>query len=236
VPIPNLRFNKNLFPLISLPQHRLDNVWALSSVLHEVSHNLQADMGLWVENRNAVLQRLATDRLAPLAVSIFGRWHKEIFADLAACLLGGPAVAVGMAVFLSHPPDKVMTYRPGGPHPTGLLRIFILVEMLRRMGFAGDAQRLAGVWASLYDPRRGHRLPRVLLHEARRAIPAVVDEICFQPRRNLAETALASVIRFSRDDEAAIRRGALRLAGGQWPADLPPRFIVGASGYALEGG
>jgi hypothetical protein len=74
------------------------------------------------------------------------------------------------------------------------------------------------------------------MHEARRAIPAVVDEICFQPRRNLAETALASVIRFSRDDEAAIRRGALRLGRGQWPADLPPRFIVSASASALEAG
>ncbi|HZT98873.1 MAG TPA: hypothetical protein VFA10_04395, partial [Ktedonobacteraceae bacterium] len=37
VPLARLRFNKNLFPLITLPQHRLDNVWALSSVLHEVS-------------------------------------------------------------------------------------------------------------------------------------------------------------------------------------------------------
>ena len=38
VPLARLRYNKNLFPLIMLPQHRLENVWALSSVLHEVSH------------------------------------------------------------------------------------------------------------------------------------------------------------------------------------------------------
>jgi len=234
VTLARLLGEKNPFPLIRIPWDR-DRPWQ-AVFLHEVSHNLQADMGLWVENRNAVLQRLATDGLAPLAVSIFGRWHKEIFADLVACLLGGPAVAWGMTVFLSHPRDKVMTYRPGGPHPTNFLRVFILAEMLRRMGFVEDAQRLAGVWRSLYDARRGHRLPRVLLHEAPRAIPAVVDEICFQPRRNLAETALASVIRFSRDDDAAIRRGALRLARGQWPADLSPRFIVSASGQALEAG
>ena len=49
VPLRRLRHNPNLFPLIMLPQHRLDNVWALSSVLHEVSHNLQADLGLWEE-------------------------------------------------------------------------------------------------------------------------------------------------------------------------------------------
>jgi len=234
VTLSRLLGEKNPFPLIRIPWDR-DRPWQ-AVFLHEVSHNLQADMGLWVENRNAVLQRLATDGLAPLAISIFGRWHKEIFADLAACLLGGPAVAVGMAVFLSHPPDKVMTYRPGGPHPTGFLRVFILAEMLRRMGFPKDARQLTELWALLYNPRRGHRLPPILLHEAPRAIPAVVDEICFQPRRNLAETALASLIRFSADDEAAIRRGALRLARGQWPTGLPPRFVVSASGYALEAG
>ena len=51
--------------------------------------------------------------------------------------------------------------------------------------------------ARLYDPQRGHRMPPQLLRACRRAIPAVVDEIAFQPRRNLAERALAGVIRFT---------------------------------------
>ena len=74
--------------------------------LHEVAHNLQADLGLWVQNREAVIQRLAEERAPPLVISIFGRWHKEIFADLAALLLGGPAGAWGMATFLAHPPTR----------------------------------------------------------------------------------------------------------------------------------
>ena len=41
------------------------------------------------------------------------------------------------------------------------------------------------VWKRLYDPRRGHRIPALLLNDAKRAIPAVVDEIAFQPRRGL---------------------------------------------------
>jgi hypothetical protein len=122
-------------------------------------------------------------------VSIFGRWHKEIFADLAAVLLGGPAVAWGMAEFLSHPSDKVMTYRPGGPHPTGYLRVLILAELVRRMGFGDEAARLSRVWRALYDPARGHRIPSVLLQEAPRAIPAVVDEVVYQARRNCRATA-----------------------------------------------
>jgi hypothetical protein len=108
--------------------------------------------------------------------------------------------------------------------------------MLRRMGFPVDAQNLAGVWKRLYDPRRGHRIPGILLREARRAIPALVDEMAFQPRRALAERTLASVIPFRREDEAAIRRGGVLLANSRVPKDLPPRFLVSAACYAIEAG
>lgn len=234
VTLSRLLGESNPFPVIRIPWDR-DRPWQ-AVFLHEVAHNLHADMGLWVENRNAVIQRLATDGRPPLVVSILGRWHKEIFADLAAVLLGGPAVAWGMAVFLAHPADKVMTYRPGGPHPTGYLRVLILTEMLRRLGFRAEGAQLGRIWTRLYDPARGHRMPALLLREAPRTVPAVVDEICFQPRRALAERTLAGIIRFGAGEQAAIRRGALRLARGQWPAGLPPRFLVGACGYAIDAG
>jgi hypothetical protein len=234
VTLSRLLGETNPFPLIRIPWDR-DQPWQ-AVFLHEVAHNIQADLGLWVENREAVIARLATQRIAPLAISIFGRWHKEIFADLAALLLGGPAVAWGLAEFLSHPHDKVMTYRPGGAHPTGYLRVLILAEMLRRMGFAADARQLALVWKTLYPLQRGHRMPDIVLNESKRAIPAVVDEIVYQSRRNLAERALAGIIPFTSTDQARIRAGGVALAQGRMPADLPPRFLVSACRYAMEAG
>jgi hypothetical protein len=234
VTLARLLGERNPFPLIRIPWDR-DKPWQ-TVFLHEVAHNLQADLGLWVENQEAVTQRLAVDRLSALTVSIFRRWHKEIFADLAAVLLGGPAVAWGMAAFLSHPSDKVMTYRPGGPHPTGYLRVLILAELVQRLGFGWESAQLAAVWRRLYDPARGHRIPKVLLAEAPRAVPAVVDEIVFQTRRNLAERALAGVIRFSVDDQKRIVAGAKALVRGTLPRNLPPRFLVAACQYALGAG
>src|SRR5207244_13340953 len=74
VPLARLRFNKNLFPLIMLPQHRLDNVWALSSVLHEVSHNLQADLGLWDEMPGHIYRRLTDEgRIAPKVARVWAQ-------------------------------------------------------------------------------------------------------------------------------------------------------------------
>ena len=103
----------------------------------------------------------------PLVATTFARWHKEIFADLAAVLLGGTASVWGMMEFLSHASPAVLTFRPGGAHPTGYLRVFILAEMLRRMGFGDDAASAERVWRTLYDPRRGHRIPVRLLQTGR---------------------------------------------------------------------
>jgi hypothetical protein len=234
VTLARLLGERNPFPLIRIPYDR-DQPWQ-AVFLHEVAHNLQADLGLWVENKNAVIHRLAEVGASALSTSIFSRWHKEIFADLAALLIGGPAVAWGMAEFLSHPADKVMTYRPGGPHPTGYLRVLILARMLGQMGFPAEAGRLKELWLQLYRPERGHRIPKLLLEESPRVIPAVVDEIAFQPRRALDERMLATVIPFSRADQTRIMRAGLALRHGRPIGNLPPRHLVCAARYAIEAG
>jgi hypothetical protein len=205
--------------------------------LHECSHNLQADMGIWQENRVAVAKRVLSETGDPLLGTIYGRWHKEIFADLAAVLLGGPAAAWGMAIFLSHPAPRMLTFRPGGVHPTGFLRVLILAEMLRRMGFIQEAGRLQRVWQHLYNPDHLARMPPRLVSSANSLLPKIVDEIAFQTRRNLAHRALVDVIRFRREDEEAIQASMQRLVEGRQPDPaLPPRHLVSAAAYALQSG
>lgn len=233
VQLSRLLGEANPFPLIRIPWDR-DQPWQ-SVFLHEVAHNLHADLGIWQENRQAVLRRVMGRSRDPFLATVYGRWHKEIFADLAAILLGGPAAAWGMADFLAHPPPRTLTYRPGGAHPTAYLRVYLLGEMLRRLGFVGEATRLLRVWQGLYAPRAAHRIPPPLMSSAPRLIPEVVDEIAFQTRRNLAQRALADIIPFTRADEAAIHAGARALQRGQ-AADLPPRFLVSAAHHALERG
>jgi hypothetical protein len=141
-----------------------------------------------------------------------------------------------MMEFLSHPGARALTYRPGGAHPTGWIRVLMLTEMMRRMGFPEEAAKADKVWRRLYNPARGHRMPPVLLAAVPRAVPTVIDEIAYQPRRGLGQHALADAIPFSRGDEARIRRGAIAIAAGRMPTGLPPRFLVSASRFALESG
>jgi hypothetical protein len=233
VQLSRLLGESNPFPLIRIPWDR-DQPWQ-SVFLHEVAHNLQADLGIWQENRRAVLQRVMGRARDPFLAGVYGRWHKEIFADLAAILLGGPAAAWGMADFLAHPQPRTMTFRPGGAHPTAYLRVYLLAEMMRRLGFTSDAARLLRVWQALYQPAGANRIPLPLMRSAPRLIPEVVDEIAFQTRRNLAQRALVDIIPFGREDERRIREGARELVAGGTP-DLAPRHLVSAAHYALERG
>lgn len=225
----------NPFPIVRIPWDR-DNPWQ-AVFLHEVSHNLQADLGIWQENRQAVVRRVIRSSGDPGLTRIWGVWHKEIFADLAAILLGGPAAAWGMATFLAHPSGRTLTFRPGGAHPTAYLRVHILAEMVRRLGFTREAERLGRVWDTLYRPAgTAHRVPQRLLASSGRLIPEVVDEIAFQTRRNLAHRSLSDVVPFRPEHQAAIQAGARRLAQGRVPDNLPPRQLVSAASYALAQG
>jgi hypothetical protein len=234
VTLSRLLGESNPFPLIRIPWDR-DNPWQ-AVFLHEVAHNLQADLGVWTENQQAVGERLLRATGDPMVTAAYRRWHKEIFADLAAVLLGGPAAVWGMMEFLAHPGPRTLTYRPGGAHPTGYLRVLILAEMLHRLGFEEGAIRVRRTWTTLYNPARGHRLPVGLLHTSRETIPQVVDEVAFQTRRNLAQRALADVIPFGPADERAIQQAARSLRQGVVPADVPPRFLVSAARYAIVKG
>lgn len=234
VQLSRLLGEPNPFPIVRIPWDR-DNPWQ-AVFLHEVAHNLQADLGIWQENRRAVVERTLRFTGNVGLTRIYGRWHKEIFADLAAILLGGPAAAWGMAMFLAHPSPRTLSYRPAGAHPTAYLRILILAEMLRRIGFEAEGDRLGRVWQTLYNPAVAHRIPAQLLLTSGRVIPQIVDEIAFQTRRNLGQKALVDILPFTPADEAAIQAGARQLVSGSIPTHLPPRFLVSASSYALATG
>ncbi|WP_143526210.1 hypothetical protein [Roseivivax lentus] len=233
VTLKRLLGEKNPFPLIRVPWDR-DRPWQ-ATFLHEVAHNLQADLGVWDETKQAVIRRLGGTGLSPRLQTIWARWHKEIFADLVAILLGGPTAAYGLAEFLAHPPAKVTIFKDGAVHPVGYIRVLILAEMLRRMGFLGDAARLDKIWRKLYSAKAASRLPDDLHASTRKIVPVIVDEIAYQPRRMLAQRGLADIIRFSRADQARIVDGAGDFLSGRVP-DLPPRWMIGAARLAMARG
>lgn len=226
---------QNPFPLIRVPYERAEAPWGMGVILHEIGHNLQADLGIWNETQSALQRRVLGVTRDPWLTRLWGRWHKEIFADLVACLLGGPASVHSMKDFLAYPAARVLTFQPLSVHPTPYVRVFIQAEMLRRMGFPGRARTVVDNWQRLYGAHlAAARIPARLLEKAPEVIPHVVDEVAFQPRRGLAQHALVDVVPFGREDQERILRAAEAIGRGTLPEGLPPRFAVSASREALE--
>ncbi len=226
---------RNPFPIVRIPYERVESPWGMGVVLHEIGHNLQADMGIWQETQRAVQRRVLSVCGNAWLTRIWGRWHKEIFADLIALLLGGPASAMGMMDFLSYPAARVLTFRPMSVHPTAYLRVFVLAEMLRRMGFPTEAEEASEAWRAMYGRFAPHaRVPAALMKSAAQIIPHVVDEIAYQTRMGLGHRALADVVPFRARDQRAIEAAAREIARGHVPRSLPARFAVSASRYAFD--
>lgn len=235
VPMMRLRRNPNPFPLIMLPQHRLDNVWALSSVLHEVSHNLQADLGLWEEIPARIYQRLTTEgRFSPEVARIWARWHKETMADMFALVLGGPAAVESLMDVVGRSPTNTVQFSADSVHPTPYLRVLINLILLRRLGFESTAADLTRIWQRLYPRVSQEDIPPFFMKTFQPAAEMVVDTMVFQPYRQLANKPLVRVVKFGPPQMEMIEMAGRRIAAGQDPGTVPLRFTIGAARFALD--
>jgi hypothetical protein len=234
IPLRRLGQQLNPFPLIQLPYHRLVNPWTLGAVLHEVSHNLQNDLGLDRSVPRMIAQRILQAGGSRFIAAVWTRWNREIFADLSGLLLGGPAVVASLMDVVGRAPHTVLHFTPGAPHPTPYLRTFLSIELLRRMGFEDEARHFHRSWTRIYPNPGAGNIPRSLLQSAREAIRLVVDAICFQPYPSLGDKSLSEVIRFAPKEQQMIEEAAQRLATGTDPGVIPERFMIGAARFAID--
>ncbi|WP_457337899.1 hypothetical protein, partial [Rhizobacter sp. P5_C2] len=224
----------NPFPLIQLPYHRLVNPWTLAAVLHEVSHNLQSDLGLSTEVPKAIAARLIRSGVGQQVALTWTRWNREMFSDVCAALLGGPAMLGSIMDVVGREPRVVFGFNPDGVHPTPYFRILISVEVLRRMGFADEAQSYRRAWTRIYPNPRAGGLPQPLLESFPQAVQAAVDAMAWQPFAALGGRSLAQVFRFAQKEQRMIEEAGRRLAAGNDPGIVPERFLIGAARFALD--
>jgi len=234
IPLTRLGKQLNPFPLIQLPYHRLVNPWTLGAVLHEVSHNLQSDLGLTRDIPRRIAYRLLKAGCDRSVASVWARWNREMFADMTALLLGGPGVLGSVMDVVGRGPETVLTFNPHGVHPTPYLRTLINIEMLRRMDFRDIAEQHRRVWKKIYPNPAAGDIPRTLLDSFPKACALAVDEMCFRPYPTLGDKSLAQVIPFQPKEQTMIEEASRRLAAGNDPGIVPERFLIGAARFALD--
>lgn len=234
IPLQRLSNRINPFPLIQLPFHRLVNPWTLGAVLHEVSHNLQNDLGLAKAVPMQVAAQLTELGLPPAIVSQWVRWNRETFADLAGLLLGGPMVVGSLFDVIARDPRLAAKFKPSDPHPAPYVRGKLSIELLRRMGFTRRAEQHERAWHAMFPRPKLIGAPPALLATADEAVPAVVQAMCFTSYPSLGDRKLAQVLRFEHKEQRMVEELAERLADGVAPGVAPERFLIGAVRHALE--
>lgn len=234
VPLSRLGQQLNQFPIVSLPYHRLVNVWTLGAVHHEVSHNLQSDLDLWDEVPQRIRSALEASGINGEIAEIWSRWHKETWADLSGVLLGGPSIVASLMDVIGRSFRATTAFNPTGVHPTSFLRLLINIELLRRMGFGREAARFQHMWLRLYPDIERSSIPAPLMRHAKQSIEVVVDTIAYQPYAQLGNKSLAAVAAFRTDHQAMIGEAAQRLAIGIDPGIIPARFLVAAARQAFD--
>ena len=234
VPLKRLGRQLNPFPLIQLPYHRLINPWTLGAVLHEVSHNLQNDLGLSKDVPKKVGLSLLRAGASRQVARTWVRWNREMFADMSGMMLGGPCIAGSLMDILARGPETVVYYGPRGPHPTPYLRMLINTELLRRMGFETESKRYSRAWKKIYPNPSSGSIPPAVLKSFAEACPVAVDAMCYQPYRSLGNRSLAKVLNFGNKEQQMIEEASRRLAAGTDPGIIPERFLIGAVRLALD--
>lgn len=223
----------NPFPLIKVPQHRVQNPWTLGAVPHEVAHNLQNDLGMW-ELLPKRIRAAMTGKVSEEAIEIWARWHKEAYADQAGCLLIGPAYVESLIDVVAKQPQSTARFNPDGVHPTPLVRVPINCRLLRRIGFSQEADRFEATWSRIYPPALKRLLPEYFAESFDTACDILVQVSCFQPETAYGGKTLAEVIRFGPKDAKLVREAARRLVKGETTGVLPERLLISAARDAFR--
>jgi hypothetical protein len=155
----------SLAPLF-LPADFFRSALYWTAIAHEIGHDflisvpglrdrLGEELGLPDEYTGTVPLRLTEEGLAQSElVRVFGGWLEEFFCDVFGTLMCGPAYVATMVEVFSHKevPAEVLVVPfledqgRYGPHPPGHLRVYVGTQVLRRAGFASEAERLLARW------------------------------------------------------------------------------------------
>ena len=214
IPLRQLGLNRNPFPLIQLPFHRLVNPWTLGEILHEVCHNLHNDLGLARVIPENIYRRLLEAGLGKFVASVCAPLEPRNICRPGRSFAGGPGRRGLFDGRGGTDARSTFGYSQRGPHPTPYLRTLLSVELLRRMGFPKVAEQYCRAWTRIYPNPRSGTIPGRLLDTFEDAKAIVVDTVCYLPYESLGNKRLAEVISFAPKEQQMVEEAA-----SAWPRE-----------------
>jgi hypothetical protein len=214
-------------PLVHVAQEDAENVWNLLSVCHEVGHDIYRELSLEDETRQKLYLTLKSLGVSEQRAHLWVSWHAELFADLFATLVGGPAYVDMCMERMAAPPDQMFRIDPLESRPTRFLRPFLGTFLIREMGFVDEAVHLEEEWVSVYGSSPEYQL---FFQE----IPYVVHTLVHGEYQCLKGRALSGFARvYTQEDDRTVTRAKTALLREQL-AECRPLLAVCAARYAFR--
>ncbi len=255
--------------LISIPRKGATSVWNWLALPHEIGHNIFDNViGYERELSRKIRAVLSAERFkipgkrlpyrlpkAALMEIVWTFWLDEAMADIIGTLFAGPAYVMArqedscdIAADLGGAHITLFDVKGMDmmKHPVCHFRVCICTEVLRRIGFAGDAAELDLRWADVhpditeyvwFDPAADYvELFRISREELTRAMNMLLDVILDRKIRVLNGHSLTEVIRYTPEEHAMVLQIEQELTRDRprFPKDARPRMVLAASRFAFE--
>jgi hypothetical protein len=255
--------------LVSIPRKGTSSAWNWLALPHEIGHNIFDNViGYERELGRRVSMAMSAERFkipggrlpyrlpkTALMEIIWNFWLDEAMADITGTLFAGPAYVMarqedscdiaadlgGAHITLWDVKGMEMMR-----HPVCHFRVCICTEVLRRIGFAGDATEIDHRWNMLhpkineyvwFDPAADYKeLFRISRSELTRAMNMLLDVALNRNMRVLNNHSLIEVIRYTPDEHKIVLdiEEELTKPRPHFPNSAFPRMVLAASRYAFE--
>lgn len=222
-------------PVIRVPWDHVENVWELTSLMHEVGHDLEADLKLRAPLTDSLVAKLQQANVPAARVNRWTKWEAETFSDLVALQLGGPAFADALASLLLLPASDVTTLNPSDPHPNHYLRILMNAAYIRTLHadntkLQDDADRIRTAWLDVYGNQGDPALA-----DYENDFPLVFEALMDTKFDALNQSTVRDLLPYSPNMDAKIRVAASYLITGKVkPQGVRPRHWISAARVAVN--
>ncbi|HAW50211.1 TPA: hypothetical protein DCX16_04615 [bacterium] len=163
----------NPMPLIQIPYTRLKEKYNLTSVLHEVGHEVMIRLGLASALPKVFRRTLERAGTPDTIKELFALWAKEIGPDFWTFCASGIAQSASIKEILALPPMHVFRVSWTAPHPPAYLRVLLSFEWCRQVWGRGDWDTWEKEWLELYPLEGIPAGTQKLLKKAKTYLPVI---------------------------------------------------------------
>jgi hypothetical protein len=180
-------------PLIPIRYQNLYSKYDLTSVLHEVGHQIMVRLGLVSTLRLAIRRAFSGTGVSEIVRDLFTSWSTEIFPDFWTFLNSGVAQTLSIRDVVSVPDGLIFRLSLSDPHPPPYVRVILSIAFCRYIWGNGIWDQWEEDWIALHPLRKCPIETRKTLEHVINAIPLVSKTMITTRFQKLTSKTLSSL-------------------------------------------